>query len=76
MKYAFLERFKIACNNFCFFAWCAGRKFLKVPREHKKALGWTIVDIKGIRPSICTHKTFMEEEYKPKVQPQMRLTLV
>ena len=46
---------------------------LRVLREHKKSLGWTITDIKGISPSICTHKILMEEECKPKVQPQRRL---
>ena len=46
---------------------------LKVLREHKKSLGWTIADIKGISHSICTHKILMEEECKPKVQPQRRL---
>ena len=46
---------------------------LRVLREHKKLLGWTIADIKGISPSICTHKILMEEVCKPKVQPQRRL---
>ena len=46
---------------------------LRVLREHKKSLGWTIADIKGISPSICTHKILIEEECKPKVQPQRRL---
>ena len=46
---------------------------LRVLREHKKSFGWTIADIKGISPSICTHKILMEEERKPKVQPQIRL---
>ena len=30
-------------------------KLLRILREHKKALGWTISNIKGISPSICTH---------------------
>ena len=46
---------------------------LRVLKEHKKSLGWIIVDIKGISPSICTHKILREEECKPKVQPQRRL---
>ena len=36
-------------------------KFLRILWEHKKALGWTIFDIKGINPSICTHKILMED---------------
>ncbi|KAL5541132.1 hypothetical protein UlMin_044349 [Ulmus minor] len=48
-------------------------KLLRVLREHRKAIGWTIDDIKGIIPSICMHKILMEETYKPLVQPQRRL---
>ena len=48
-------------------------KLLRILREHKMALGWTISDIKGIIPSICTHKILMEDKYKPIVQPQRRL---
>ncbi|KAL5537812.1 hypothetical protein UlMin_043593 [Ulmus minor] len=48
-------------------------KLLRVLREHRKAIGWTIDDIKGISPSVCMHKILMEETYKPLVQPQRRL---
>ncbi|KAL5570821.1 hypothetical protein UlMin_020418 [Ulmus minor] len=48
-------------------------KLLRVLREHRKAIGWTIDDIKGISLSICMHKILMEETYKPLVQPQRRL---
>ena len=30
----------------------------RVLREHKKAIGWTIVDIRGISPSFCMHKIY------------------
>ena len=36
-------------------------KLLRILREPKKASGWTISDIKGISPSICTHKILMED---------------
>ena len=42
---------------------------LRVLREHRTALGWTISDIKGISPSICMHKILMEELYKPSIEP-------
>ena len=48
-------------------------KLLRILREHKMALGWTISNIKGISPSICTHKILMEDKYKPIVQPQRSL---
>ena len=31
-------------------------KLLRVLRDHKTMLGWSIADIKGIRSSICMHK--------------------
>nr|XP_009595998.1 uncharacterized protein LOC104092173 [Nicotiana tomentosiformis] len=49
------------------------RKLIEVLREHKRALGWTITDIKGISPAICTHRILMEDNYKTIVQPQRRL---
>ncbi|XP_075104740.1 uncharacterized protein LOC142178860 [Nicotiana tabacum] len=48
-------------------------KLIEVLRKHKRALGWTIADIKGINPAICMHRILMEENYKPIVQPQRRL---
>ena len=46
---------------------------LRVLREHRTTLGWTISDIKGISPSICMHNILMEELYKPSIKPQRRL---
>ena len=48
---------------------------LRMLREHRTALGWTISNIKGISPSICIHKILMEELYKPSIEPQRRLNL-
>ena len=45
----------------------------KVLWEHRGAIGWTIADLKGISPSVCTHKIFMEEDAKPIRQMQRRL---
>ncbi|XP_031384834.1 uncharacterized protein LOC116198747 [Punica granatum] len=49
------------------------QQLLSVLREHKEAIGWTIADIKGISPLICTHRIMLEAECKPIVQPQRRL---
>ncbi|GKF97341.1 hypothetical protein Tco_0293162, partial [Tanacetum coccineum] len=46
---------------------------LKVLKSHKWAIAWKITDIKGINPRFCTHKTLMEEDYKPAVQSQRRV---
>jgi len=40
---------------------------------HKNALGWTIADIKGISPLICTHEIYLEENAKPSREMQLRL---
>ena len=46
---------------------------LEILRNHKTAMGWTIADIKGISPLICTHRIHLEEDVKPSRQPQRRL---
>ncbi|KAL5554884.1 hypothetical protein UlMin_037120 [Ulmus minor] len=48
-------------------------KLLRVLRNHKSAIGWTMADIKGISNSLCMHKILMNESYKPTIQPQRRL---
>ncbi|XP_071912413.1 uncharacterized protein [Coffea arabica] len=48
-------------------------KLIRVLREHKEAIGWTITDIKGISPSICMHRIRLEEDAKPVRQAQRRL---
>jgi len=42
-------------------------KLLRVLRAYKEAIGWSIHDIKGISPSIYTHRIHIEDEFKPKV---------
>ncbi|KAI3465183.1 hypothetical protein Pfo_021846 [Paulownia fortunei] len=42
-------------------------------REHKSAIGWSILDLKVISPSIVMHKILMEESYKPSIEHQRRL---
>ncbi|KAJ9548063.1 LOW QUALITY PROTEIN: hypothetical protein OSB04_020606 [Centaurea solstitialis] len=48
-------------------------KLLDLLRDHKRALGWTIADIRGISPSVCQHKIILEENSVGKAQPQRRL---
>ena len=40
---------------------------------HRKAIGYTIDDLKGINPSICMHRILMEEGHKPTIEGQRRL---
>ncbi|XP_070003489.1 uncharacterized protein [Nicotiana sylvestris] len=51
-------------------------KLLRVLREHKKVIGWTIADIKDISPSFCMQKIFLEDGHHPSVEQQRRLNLI
>ncbi|XP_038974777.1 uncharacterized protein LOC120106013 [Phoenix dactylifera] len=50
-----------------------GKKLLITLNEHKSALGWTMADIKGISPLICSHRIHLEEGANPRRDPQRRL---
>ena len=39
-------------------------KMLKILKEYKEAIGWSLADIKGIKPSMCMHKILLEEDSK------------
>ena len=48
-------------------------KLLRVLRDQKQALGWSLADLKGIRPSMCMHRILLEDGHKPSVEAQRRL---
>ncbi|CAN6573232.1 unnamed protein product [Malus baccata var. baccata] len=48
-------------------------KLVRVLKEFKSALGWTLADIKGISPITCMHHIFLEEGAKPTREAQRRL---
>ncbi|GJX81512.1 reverse transcriptase domain-containing protein [Tanacetum coccineum] len=48
-------------------------KLLEVLRNHKVAIAWSIMDIKGIDSTFCTHKILIENEFEPSIQPQGRV---
>ncbi|KAL4317924.1 hypothetical protein GQ457_18G009250 [Hibiscus cannabinus] len=41
--------------------------------QYKKAIGWTMADLKGISPTICMHKIMLEECHSNSVEPHRRL---
>ena len=43
-------------------------KLLRVLRDHKDALGWSLADLKGIRSSMCMHQILLEDGHKPSVE--------
>ena len=43
-------------------------KLLRVLRDHKDVLGWSLTDLKGIRLSMCMHRILLENGHKPSVE--------
>ena len=48
-------------------------KLLRVLRDHKDAIGWSLAYLKGIRPSMFMHQILLEDSHKPSVEAQRRL---
>ena len=48
-------------------------KLLNLLKKHKKVIGYSINDLKGISPAFCTHRIQLEEQYKLVVEHQRRL---
>jgi hypothetical protein len=49
-------------------------KLLNLLKKHKKVIGYSINDLKGLNPAFCTHGIPMEDQCKPVVDHQTRLT--
>ncbi|XP_050104654.1 uncharacterized protein LOC126584261 [Malus sylvestris] len=48
-------------------------KLMRVLKESKTAIGWSIADIKGISPTMCMHRILLEDGSKSTREPQRRL---
>ncbi|CAN6542453.1 unnamed protein product [Malus baccata var. baccata] len=48
-------------------------KLVRVLKEYKTAIGWTLADIKGINPTTCMHRILLEEGSKTSREAQRRL---
>ncbi|CAM8914073.1 unnamed protein product [Rhodiola kirilowii] len=49
------------------------RRLVKVLRQHKLAIGWTLADLRGVSPAVCMHRILLEDGAKPSREPQRRL---
>jgi hypothetical protein len=49
-------------------------KLLNLLRKHMKVIGYSISDLKGNSPAFCTHHIPLEEQCKPVVEHQRRLS--
>lgn len=48
-------------------------RLVSVLQNHRKAIGYSIDDIKGLSPSLCMHMILLEDIKKPTREPQRRL---
>ncbi|CAN6720958.1 unnamed protein product [Malus baccata var. baccata] len=48
-------------------------KLVRVLKEYKTEIGWTLADIKGISPTTCMHRILLEEGSKTSREAQRRL---
>ena len=48
-------------------------KSLSVLRKHRRAIHYINDDMKGLSPSLCMHRIFLDEGHRPSRQPQHRL---
>ncbi|XP_070660542.1 uncharacterized protein [Malus domestica] len=46
---------------------------IRVLKEHKTAIGWTLADIRSISPTTCMHRILLENGAKPTREAQRRL---
>ena len=44
------------------------QSLVKVLKRFKRAIGWTIADIIGIPPGICSHKIKLMPDHKPNIE--------
>ena len=44
------------------------QSLVKVLKRFKRAIGWTIADIMGIPPGICSHKIQLMPDHKPSIE--------
>jgi hypothetical protein len=49
------------------------KRLLEILRKHRRAMGYTLDDLKGISPTICQHAINMEPDAKPIIEHQRRL---
>ena len=74
MKYAYLDEKKIypviiSAN----LSENEEERLLKIMRKNHVAIGYTVDDFKGVRPTLRQHKINMEPDAKPVVDHQQRL---
>ena len=49
------------------------KRLLDVLRWNEQAIDWTLADLRGLDPSLCTHRIFLEDESRPMREAQRQL---
>ncbi|CAM8901260.1 unnamed protein product [Rhodiola kirilowii] len=49
------------------------QSLIKVLKQHKLAIGWTLADLRGVSPAVCMHRILLEDGAKPSREPQRGL---
>ena len=44
-------------------------QLLNVLKKYKKAIGWTLADIPGINPTMCTNRILLQDDARPLRKP-------
>ena len=48
-------------------------KLITILEKHQSVLSYTLQDLKGISPALCTHRIPLDPEIEPSREPQRRL---
>ncbi|CAM8965880.1 unnamed protein product [Rhodiola kirilowii] len=46
------------------------QRLIKVLKQHKLAIGWTLADLRGVSPAVCMHRISLEDGAKPSREHQ------
>ena len=52
------------------------QRLLETLRKYKEAIAWSIEDLKGISPLVCTHKILLEENASTSIEHKRRMNPV
>ncbi|CAM8969262.1 unnamed protein product [Rhodiola kirilowii] len=49
------------------------QRLIKVLKQHKLAIGWTLADLRGVSPAVCMHRISLEDGANPSREHQRRI---
>ena len=74
MKYAFLHNNRVTPVVINYkLTESETRRLVAILEKYQSVIGYSLQDLKGISPNLCTHRIPMEPEHKPSREHQRRL---